>query len=385
MTAGIVVMNSGAVALAADSVATIPYGLGIKHYRAATKVLGLHTEAPVAVLWYGNPDYVGMPWEVIIKDFRGTNDARHEYVQDYANSFFAYLDQAVPSWTSASSNEPAASLLLKRLLVMVEKSTRDKRSDKITAAVEQTVSEWRQDLRPSAQVLDQRKVDECSELWNWFDHQLALLGPMPAEANSAMRNAARQAWSHLSIREAGHTGLVFAGFGDREQLPSISHYLVGLPAGDHPRRQAGKRIAISASHPAQIVPFAQNDQIRLFMEGLHPNLKRWFNGTLSELQEQYHLDEEVVQRLTRRLADHIDSHGRPVVDAVRFLPKAELAEFARALIAFTAFRLRMSLADESVGEPIDVAVISRGEGLVWVHRSHYFPPELNPHFFRRFR
>lgn len=392
MTAGIVVMNSGAVALAADSVATIPYDSGTKHYRAATKVLGLHAEAPVAVLWYGSPDYMGMPWEVIFKDFRHTEKARHNYVEEYAASFFNYLDQAVPSWNLIVNREPPASILLERLFQIAGKAvTKDTARDRVAAVVERVVNQWEQELRPSAEVLDERTVDECSELWKWFDDSLeklawgAELDALPDIANSAMRNAARNAVSRLFVREPGHTGLVFAGFGDREQVPSISHHLVGLPAGVHPRRQAAKRIAISSSHPAAVVPFAQNDQIRLFMEGLHPDLSKWLVGTLKELQEVYNLDPQVAKRLTRRLAEHIDKHGRPVVDAVRFLPKADLAEFARALIAFTAFRLRMSLADESVGEPIDVAVISRGEGLVWIHRSHYFPPELNPQFFRRFR
>jgi hypothetical protein len=48
--------------------------------------------------------------------------------------------------------------------------------------------------------------------------------------------------------------------------------------------------------------------------------------------------------MTRLLNQRIDANGRPVVDAVRFLPKADLAEFARTLIAFTAFRLRMSMS-----------------------------------------
>jgi hypothetical protein len=385
MTAGIVVMNAGAVALAADSVATIPYGLGIKHYRAATKVLGLHAEAPIAVLWYGNPDYVGMPWEVIVKEFRRAVGARHGHVEDYAKSFFTYLDQAVPSWTSTSSGDPPAAALLGRLWVKVEKETRNAPRDEITAVVQQVVDGWKRELHPSVKVLDLATLDDCPDLWSWFSDSLAQLGPLPDQARDMLRDAAVYAWSRLFVREQGHTGLVFAGFGDDEQLPSISHYLVGLPVGDHPRRRAGKGAAISSSHPAAVIPFAQNDQVRLFMEGLHPNIQKWFVGTLGELKDQYNLDQKVVERLTRRLDDHINSHGRPVVDAVRFLPKAELAEFARALIAFTAFRLRMSLADESVGEPIDVAVISRGEGLVWVHRSHYFPPELNPGFFRRFR
>jgi hypothetical protein len=33
-----------------------------------------------------------------------------------------------------------------------------------------------------------------------------------------------------------------------------------------------------------------------------------------------------------------------------------------------------------VGGPIDVAVISRGDGFIWIKRKHYFSPELNPQF-----
>ena len=39
---------------------------------------------------------------------------------------------------------------------------------------------------------------------------------------------------------------------------------------------------------------------------------------------------------------------------------------------------------KTVGCPIDVAVISRGDGFVWIKRKHYFQPELNPHFFRNY-
>jgi hypothetical protein len=386
VTAGIVVMNAGAVALAADSVATIPYGPGIKHYQAATKVLGLHTEAPVAMLWYGSPDYIGMPWEVIAKEYRSTVRNRYGHLEDYAKSFFKYLDEEVPSWNPISSTDPPpAAALLRPLLAKIEEATRATPPEKITATIEQAVERWKQGLHPSVRVVGQAELNDCHDLWNWFDQSLALLGSLPNEARSILQDTAHYTCTRLFVREPGHSGIVFAGFGDEEQLPSIIHYLVGLPVGQHSRRRAAKRAAVSSRHPAVVIPFAQNDHIRMFMEGLHPNFQKWFASTLRELQEQYDLDQKVVERLTRRLADHINNHGRPVVDAVRFLPKGELAEFARTLIAFTAFRLRMSLADESVGEPIDVAVISRGEGLVWVHRSHYFPPELNPGFFRRFR
>jgi hypothetical protein len=120
------------------------------------------------------------------------------------------------------------------------------------------------------------------------------------------------------------------------------------------------------------------------MEGMHPNLRELIVGMFDQLEGESKLG-PVVERMRRLLSEHVDDHGRPVVEAVRFMPKADLAEFARALIAFTAFRLRMSMSAETVGEPIDVAVVSRAEGLVWVHRNHYFPADLNPQFFSRYR
>jgi hypothetical protein len=39
---------------------------------------------------------------------------------------------------------------------------------------------------------------------------------------------------------------------------------------------------------------------------------------------------------------------------------------------------------ETVGGPIDVAVISKGDGFIWIKRKHYFKSELNPQFFANY-
>lgn len=71
----------------------------------------------------------------------------------------------------------------------------------------------------------------------------------------------------------------------------------------------------------------------------------------------------------------------PIINAVEFLPKDELAIMAETLVHLTLFKQRVSLgAIETVGGPIDVAVISKGDGFVWIKRKHYFKPELNHHF-----
>lgn len=43
---------------------------------------------------------------------------------------------------------------------------------------------------------------------------------------------------------------------------------------------------------------------------------------------------------------------------------------AEALVNLTKFRARMSVSQkETVGGPIDIAVLSKGEGFVWVKRK----------------
>ncbi len=74
----------------------------------------------------------------------------------------------------------------------------------------------------------------------------------------------------------------------------------------------------------------------------------------------------------------------PVVRAVSVLPKEELATMAETLVNLTSFRRRVTLDMETVGGPIDVAVISRGDGFIWIKRKQYFDTKLNPQFVKNY-
>jgi hypothetical protein len=73
-----------------------------------------------------------------------------------------------------------------------------------------------------------------------------------------------------------------------------------------------------------------------------------------------------------------------ITSAVSFLPKDELAAMAESLVNLTSFKRKISLNAETVGGPVDVAVISKGDGFIWIKRKHYFKPELNPGFFANY-
>ena len=53
---------------------------------------------------------------------------------------------------------------------------------------------------------------------------------------------------------------------------------------------------------------------------------------------------------------------------------------AESLIYLTYLKRRITFAEESVGGAVDVAIISKGDGFVWIKRKLYFDSKLNEHF-----
>jgi hypothetical protein len=70
--------------------------------------------------------------------------------------------------------------------------------------------------------------------------------------------------------------------------------------------------------------------------------------------------------------------------AVAFLPVAELASMAESLVNLTSFKRRITMVAETVGGPVDVAVISKGDGFIWIKRKHYFEAEPNQQFYANY-
>ena len=58
---------------------------------------------------------------------------------------------------------------------------------------------------------------------------------------------------------------------------------------------------------------------------------------------------------------------------------------AEALVGITAVERKATRDAGTVGGPIDVALITRSEGFVWIKRKHHFSAELNPRYISRVR
>lgn len=205
------------------------------------------------------------------------------------------------------------------------------------------------------------------------------------------------------------TGIVIAGFGSDELFPSIEHYIVDGKDENATRiwavneRNFNKELRL----PALIVAYAQSDIMHVFMEGIIPNflsyisryLKKALDDKSQALIDDYIADDdEKIVEIARQKKDNMIavqefSEGfkkyrekaliNPVLNVVQSLPKEEMAAMAEALVELTALRRKVDSHLETVGGPTDVAVISKGDGFIWIKRKHYFEAVQNPDFVLR--
>lgn len=209
--------------------------------------------------------------------------------------------------------------------------------------------------------------------------------------------------------DEGFSGLVLAGFGEEEIYPSMCSYKVSNVIQNKIKRKDDHAFSINDEYVAIVQPFAQSKMIQTFTDGIDPSYRMKLLREMVELVEGIpeavidsitDLDDAQKEKWKKRasgsarpairkffgeLANYQrDSHRVPVYQAISSLPIDELAGAAEALVNLNSFQKRVSMEAETVGGPIDVAVISKGDGFIWINRKHYFEPELNYHFFKNY-
>jgi hypothetical protein len=388
MTTCIAVMNRTAAALAADSTVSIPYRFGTKHFQGVSKVIAAHAKDPVGLMVYGSPDFAGLPWEIVIEEFRQKHSKSQDHVKDHARLFFEFLEQQLGEWAEQPVQEELADTLFMPLLDSIAREWNQRVARVPTSEygaaldtiVQETVQQWTtKTRRPSTSLrldtvdVTARVTEALKELGRWTEN-------LTPDAKAMIVDAANWSTRRLSKHELYFSGLVFAGFGARQPLPALTCHLLGVPYAGKLRKIDSQPAVqeVSARRPAIVATFAENGSAKTFMEGIDPGIRQWFVGMAKQQGVQLGLGPSYSDQLNDELKLQINQRAESIITAVSYLPKAGLAEFAESLVRITALSLRMSMAPETVGEPIDVAVLSRSDGLVWVKRTPYFPRDLQP-------
>lgn len=425
MTSEVVVMNSLGVALATDSAATVSNGEIGKVFNSADKLFMLSKRHPVGVMIYGNAAILGVPWETIIKMFRRQLDGvRYDKLEDYGKALIAYLDRNEHFFPQELQDR-----FYLRSLEQLFAKLADRIEDNVFAAlaegknpaevlneialdvIAKEMKRW--ESVPDATCLETgvgvrlagRLSDKISELiaasFSMFriDH----------EATEALYGLARLIVAREKILPETLTGLVVAGFGESEHFPVMQHVEIGEIYEGRLKYRCKKTERIDCDNPSHVEPFADADMVNTFLHGMNPRFEVTMMSEFAKLV--LNLPDEVVNAIGDlddkqkakwkrkfkpeshkaylNLVDKLEEQRRekhlgPIRQAVINMPKDELGHAAARLVSLNWFQKRMSLTTETVGGPVDVAVISKGDGFVWIERKHYFRPELNRHFFENY-
>jgi len=213
-----------------------------------------------------------------------------------------------------------------------------------------------------------------------------------------------------SIPKKDYSGIVIVGFGEKEIFPAIVGFeIYGVLFNRIRFIQKVNDTVKSETHGGLILPLAQRDEVDAFVRGIHPDyyneIDTYVNSmlwgfpkailkTLKIDEKKKIIFEKTLEKITKKeykeFQRQFESYEQSVfvnsiTEAVGFLPIKEMAEMAEALVNITALKRKVSPDQETVGGTTDVAVITKGDGFIWIHRKHYFDIKLNPHFVARYK
>lgn len=436
MTAELAVMNKKGVAIAADSAVTLQGDGAQKIFTSANKIFQLSKYEPVGVMVYQDSGFLGVPWDTIIKLYREQlGEEKKDHLKSYAEDFLTFLENSKKLFSEEQKTdflkhrvakyyhfiEQEIGDSLKELLQKKRKENGDKEItiDKLLEGViDEVIDRHYQDWEDAEEIESLIEEDEKhQELENKYKDTIVEIKEIIFEdyniTSSQSRKLTRIAFAlftkFCSKYYLDYTGIVFTGYGREEIFPSLVSYKIeGLILNilKYKKTQEGE---ITYSNRAAVYPFAQSEMVSTFMEGIEPNFKQSilndFRVILQEIPEIAYGDideldkekkEEYLQNFDKDLVDSYrkavqsihdytrTNFSEPIVDIVANLPKPELASMAKSLVNLTTLRRKISKKAETVGGPIDVAVISKGDGFIWINRKHYFEKELNHHFFETY-
>ena len=427
MTAEIAVMNKQAIALAADSAVTFGREKEQKIFTSASKIFTLSKYEPVGVMIYGDANLMGVPWETIIKVYRNNlGQKTFKTLEKYAEDFLSFLAENEQLFPEDIQNWYVNSLIYSHFQFI---------ADEVKESVNKAITEKNSIDDEAIKKITSQVVKDYFEIWKEAELSLAIpegfTERLRQKYRNSIRNLKQEVFENLPLTQqtsrqlteiainlftkfpsglvtSNHSGIVIAGFGTDNVFPVLKAFSVEGKISNYLKHKQNEdqSTAINFQNSAAIIPFAQSEMVSTFMTGAAPNYHNVIDRVIEQIFTSY--PEVLIDNIdclsqedTENLKQHLKEVGQkefkeykeklseyrteyfinPVMQVVQGLPKDELAAMSESLINLTSFKRRVSMEEETVAGPIDVAVISKGDGFVWIKRKHYFERELNQQFF----
>lgn len=421
MTAIVGTINRRGVAFAADSAATHTISSRHKITNHANKIFELSKYYPVGAAICGNLDFLGMPWEDIFKMYRSyLEDNSKPLLSDYSKDFFNFVNQQImPLLCDRQKRD------LSLVINSFWKEVLDLSKEDITKAGN-SIS----DITLYPALLS--RLEYFNNLYTTKEKCNVLIDYTQARfvacAEDIIDNTLRDCLSSQECPQnfkekficalfsiissdvhvyLSTTEIIIWGYGETELFPSYESFVISLAFDNNLKYTSKSKYAVSNDNVACVEPFAQTDVANTVVRGIDADLRKQFYSTfqsslntfkyeiISKLQAAnapagliniFHtLDVDAYTKVyIQNMDEYIQTNYiEKLVNTISYLSKEDLADMAESLVRMTYLKRRITSEEESVGGPVDVAVITKGDGFIWLKRKHYFSPELNHHYFER--
>ena len=366
---------------------------------SANKLFALSKYQPVAIAIYGNAEFIGTPWEIIIKEYRQSlKEKSFNSIRLYVDDFQKFLKRKKYYCTDSEANEYlrfSVKEFLGQLLEICKKEP--EKADYMLSNLEQKKSQkllggFTQKTVGFFKSLVQEDIKE--EFRKFQKENIPI-------SFSRLENATEAVFTH-DVVPLGTTGLVFAGYGSSEVFPSVFNCTVGNVIDGLLAKSVKKSSRIDKNNYSGICPFAQTDVMRTILDGVSPKMQ---NVYLSSLEQTFTKMKNALASIISSSNDslakqikelditpfrkeflqlsrtiQLKEYTTPFINSVGTLEKEDLADFAESLITLTSLKRKVSYDQETVGGPVDVMVISKGDGIIWMKRKNYFDAKKNHQF-----
>ncbi|MDU5107146.1 hypothetical protein [Clostridium sp.] len=413
MTVEVGILNKHGIALASDSAVTI--GNGIGYYNSANKLFELTKGNPVGIMIYNNSFFMGCPVEIIVKEYRKRiGIKKFDTLREYWNDFMNFLKEFVIEYNINVKEyllyvmcdylEDMDTLIKNTIDDFIKEieenddinfNNSNEYEIMINSRIEKAISEFREFIEgfpddDEFMSIKERIIDEINEdLLEKLD--LIIEFKLEESVKEIIINTCYGLITK-KIYNPASTGFVVAGYGDKEIYPQIiAAEISGCYFGN---LKTGKIVEeeIDDRNMAAIIPFAQDDVIKTFMNGMDYSFMDKINKVIMNNESICKLD--IDESCRKSILNDIDKefgkfsynkHWGPMINTVASSPKEELSLMAETLVNLTSFRRKMNMDEmsQTVGGPIDVAIISKGDGFIWIKRKQYFDKDINYRYLQR--
>ncbi|NDE90504.1 MAG: hypothetical protein EB059_05110 [Alphaproteobacteria bacterium] len=263
MTTEVAIMNRRAVVLSADSAGTVTSWQEGKqetrYFKGENKIFQLSLMYPIGIMIYSNSSLHGIPWEIIIKHYRSEHKDHHPLLSDYCEHFLNWLNDNDYYFSSEFKQQIILDKLkeaaLQIILPLIQQDNfkviqeAEKKIQFIKTYLEGLLTKLEQikligsldivDLQASIAEYENKAADFILKIFHaGMVADINIVGLAPIILRTCMNILYREHDFH------DLTGIVIAGYGEKEFFPCLYEYKIfGF---------AGKKLAFSKKNERKI-------------------------------------------------------------------------------------------------------------------------------------